>query len=152
MTQLTPKTQEALSHVQLFPGEEIQYAVQADGFFLGTNPLAKAMAKVQAFFTKITGGHIRMFLVITNQRLLLIESTATCCGFTASRIVHTISTRSIVEAGTVRETTWCCFHTRMIAVESLTQKYMLVAKSMSDQELMEFITRMSMLIIQNVAR
>lgn len=152
MTPMTPKTQEALSHVQLFPGEEIQYAVQADGFFLGTSPLAKAMAKVQSFFVKITGGHIRMFLVLTSQRVLLIESTAICCGFTASRVVHTISTRSIVEAGTVRETTWCCFHTRMLTLESLTQKYMLVAKSMSDQELMEFITRMSVFIVQNVAR
>lgn len=149
---MTPKTQEALSHVQLFPGEEIQYALEADGFFLGNNPAAKMMAKIQAFFTKLTGGHIRIFLILTNQRVLLIESTATCCGFTASRIVHTISTKSIVEAATIRETTWCCFHARMVALESLTQKYLLVAKKMSDQELMEFITRMSMLIIQNVPR
>ncbi len=152
MTMLTPKTQEALSHVQLFPGEEIQYAVQADGFFLGTNPMAKLMAKLSSFFTKITGGHIRMFLVLTNQRVLLIESTAACCGFTASRIVHTISTKAIVEASTARATTWCCFHTRMVSIESLTQKYLLVAKGMSDQELMEFITRMSVLIVQNAAR
>lgn len=149
---LTPKMQEALCHVQMFPGEEIQYAVQADGFFLGTNPLAKVMANVQAFFTKITGGHIRIFLVLTNQRVLLIESTATCCGCTASRIIHTISTRSVVEAGTLRETTCCCIHTRMLMLESLTQKYILVAKSISDQELVEFITRMSVLIVQNVAR
>jgi len=149
MVNMTPKTQEALNNVQLLQGEEIQYAVQADGFFVGTSPLEKAIAKLQAFFTKLTGGHIRMFLVLTNQRVLLIESTAKCCGFSASRVVHTIATKSIVEAGSIRETTWCCFHTRMIQVESLTQKYVLVAKTMTDPELMEFITRMSLLIVRN---
>lgn len=149
MVNMTPKTQEALNNVQLLQGEEIQYSVQADGFFLGTNPIAKMLAKINAFFTKITGGHIRMFLVLTNQRVLLIESTAQFCGFKSTRIVHTIATKSIVEAGTTRETVWCCLHTRMIQVESLTQKYVLVAKTMSDQELMEFITRMSLLIVRN---
>jgi len=146
MVNMTQKTQEALNNVQLLQGEEIQYAVQADGFFVGTSPLEKMMAKIQAFFTKILGGHIRMFLVLTNQRVLLIESTAKCCGFSAS-----IATKSIVEAGTVRETTWCCFHTRMIQIESLTQKYVMVAKTMTDPELMEFITRMSLLIVRNPA-
>ena len=151
MVNMTPKTQEALNNVQLLQGEEIQYAVQADGFFVGTGAIEKLQAKISAFFTKITGGHIRMFLIITNNRVLLIESTAKCCGFQASRVVHTIASKSVVEAGTVRETTWCCIHTRMIQIESLTQKYVLVAKTMTDQELMEFITRMSLLITSNPA-
>ncbi len=151
MVQMTPKTQEALNHVQLLQGEEIQYAIQADGFFVGTSPIEKAIAQFQAFITKVTGGHIRMFLIITNMRVLLIESTAKCCGFSATRVVHTIAAKSVVEAGTIRETQWCCFHTRMIQVESLTQKYVLVTKKMTDQELLEFITRMSLLITRNPA-
>lgn len=47
---LTPKMQEALSHVQMFPGEEIQYAVQADGFFLGTNPSGKGNGQGSGIF------------------------------------------------------------------------------------------------------
>ncbi|MGM0598092.1 MAG: hypothetical protein ACQES9_13745 [Myxococcota bacterium] len=147
--QLTPKIQKALDNVQLMQGEEIDYAIQADGFFLGTNPIAKFVAKIQAFFTKLTGGHIRIFLVLTNKRIILIESTAKMCGCTATKNVHTIGIKSIVEAGSNKETQACCIHTRMIHIESFTEKYSMVVKKFSDLEMKEFITRMSMLILRN---
>ncbi|MBN2722587.1 MAG: hypothetical protein JXR95_00790 [Deltaproteobacteria bacterium] len=149
--QLSPKIQEAINNVQLLQGEQIDYAIQADGFFLGTNPAAKAIAKIQAFMTKLTGGHIRIFLVLTNKRVILVESTAKMCGCTATKNVHTIGIKSIVEAGSAKETQMCCFHTRMIHIESFTQKYSMVVKQFSDQELREFISRMSMLILMNPA-
>jgi hypothetical protein len=144
--QLTKLIQDALLNVQLLQGEEIEYAVQADGFFAGSNPIAKMMAKVQAFITKITGGHIRSFLVLTNMRVFVIETTAVMCGWQASKNAHTIAIKSIVEASTKKETKMCCIHTRSIGVESLTQKWEMVVKKMNDTELLEFLTRMGILI------
>lgn len=147
--QLSPKAQEALSEVQLMQGEEIQYSIQADGFFLGSLPIQKLIATFQAFMAKITGGHIRIFLVLTNMRVLLIESQAVWCGCTKIRGVHTISSKSVVEAGAAKETRICFVHTRTVHIESFTQRYTLAIKKLKDEDLRAFTTHMSQLIIAN---
>ena len=82
MVQLSEHANTALSDVTLLDGETIQEVFEGDGFFRGANPVAKFFAEVEAFITKITGGHIRVFLVITSMRVLLIDSKAAWCGCT----------------------------------------------------------------------
>lgn len=147
--ELTPKAQEALNEVQLMQGEEIHHCVQADGFFLGSLPIQKLIATFQAFVAKITGGHIRVFLIITNMRVLLIQSKAVMCGATRARTISTIASSAILEAGSSKDTQMFCVHTRVIHIESLTQKYTLAVKSLKDDDVRAFVTHMSQLIIAN---
>jgi hypothetical protein len=147
--ELTPKAQEALNEIQLMQGEEVVYAVQADGFFLGANPIVKLIATWQALITKLTGGHIRVFLILTNMRLIMIESQAAMCGCNRNRGVNVISTRDLTEAGSAKATAMCFIHTRVVHVQSHTQTYTLAVKKLRDEDLRAFVTNMSQLIIAN---
>lgn len=149
--ELTPKAQEALANVDLMQGEEVLYSLQADGYFLGSLPIQKLIATFQAFMAKLTGGHIRVFLVLTNMRVLLLESQAVWCGCTKVKGYHTISSKSIVEAGSGKETRMCFVHTRVCHIESHTQRYTLAIKKLNDDDLRAFLTHMSQLIIENGA-
>ena len=150
--ELTAKAQEALNDIQLMQGEEIQYSVQADGFFLGTLPIQKMIASFQSMITKLTGGHIRVFLVMTNMRLIMIESRAQWCGCTKVRAIKTISSRDILECGSGKETRLCFVHTRVLTVESRSHAYTLVVKKLNDDDVRAFVTAMSGLIISNSQR
>ena len=144
-----PKLTEALSNVQLMQGETVGKVWEADGFFVGTNPLAKMVAAFQSFMVKITGGHIRIHLVLTNMRVLLIESRKVWCGCQATKTTNTISSASIKEAGTGKESQWFCFHSREIHIQSMTQRHTMVAKKFTDEDLKDFLTHLSLLIINN---
>ncbi len=148
--ELTPKAQEALNEIQLMQGEEVLYAVQADGYFLGANPLLKFIASFQAFMTKLTGGHIRVFLVLTNMRVILIESQAAMFGCNRARSVETISSASINAAGSAKGTAMCFFHARSIHIQG-DKSVTLVVKKLRDEDLRAFVTHMSQLIIANSA-
>ncbi|MBU1243456.1 hypothetical protein KJ612_09665, partial [Myxococcota bacterium] len=137
------------SNFQLLPGETIEYFAEGDGFFLGTNMFAKIMSWWASFTTTITGGHIKLGFILTNQRLLVIQSQAAMCGFTKGRNVHTIALKSIAEAKSGLERQCCCINTRLVHVQSRTYSYAFVVKKFNDQQLQDFVTRMSILILQN---
>lgn len=147
-----PRVQEALSTVDLLAGEQVMYAIQADGFFLGANPFLKMMATIQAFLVTLTGGHVRIFLVVTNQRLLVIKSTQIWCGLSRVRAVNTIALAGVKEVGSSKETHLCCVHTRTVQVQSLTQLYNVVIKKMGDAEIRHFVTNLSAVIVAHTGR
>ncbi len=149
MSTMNAKMQKAMVDVELLDGEEVLHAWQADGFYLGTNPAAKALAILMSFLVKLTGGHIRIFLVVTNMRIFLVESRAIWCGCQRVRGVNAISLSSVKEAGTGKETQWCCINSRAIHIESMTQRYTMIVRKFSDQDLKGFLKAMSMVIIQN---
>lgn len=146
---LSAAAQKMLAEVELLPGEVLHYSIQGDGFFLGSNPLVKFAALVGAFFVALTGGHIRVFLFVTNLRVLLIESRQALCGFTRIRKISAISLASLAEAGSGKETQWCCVNTRVIHIESKTQRYTIVIKHLDDRALREFVQTMSSVMIAN---
>jgi len=135
--------------IDLLPGETINHVFQGDGFFLGTNPMAKAIGKIMSFVTSLTGGHIRVFLVLTNMRVLLVQSQAVCCGWNRSRVVNAIASSSIKEAGIAKETQMCCFHTRVVHIQSLTERHTIVVKKFKDPDLKNFLTQLSTHIRDN---
>jgi hypothetical protein len=149
MSTMNAKMQKAMVDVELLDGEEVLHAWQADGFYLGTNPAAKALAILMSFLVKLTGGHIRIFLVVTNMRIFLVESRAIWCGCQRVRGVNAISLSSVKEAGTGKETQWCCINSRAIHIESMTQRYTMIVRKFSDQDLKGFLKAMSTVIIQN---
>lgn len=147
---LSKEAEQLMELVDLLPGEKLQYAIQGDGFFLGTLPIAKAIAKLQATLTTLTGGHVRILLAITNKRLLMIESLQFFCGWQRVRSVNAIALASVAEAGWAKETQMCCIHSRAIHVESKTQRYSLVIKKLGDAELREFVAKLSAVLVANV--
>ncbi len=149
---MSPEAQNALTNVDLLPAEQIVYAVQANGFFLGTNPALKAIAAFQAFILALTGGHVRIFLLVTNQRVLLIQSRAAFCGCFKSAAVSAVALSSIVSAGSAKDTQYCCFHTRAIYVESMTERYNMVIKNLDDAGVRGFVANLSSVIVANSTR
>ena len=147
-----PRVQEALGQVDLLAGEQVMYTLQADGFFLGANPLAKMIAAFQAFIVTLTGGHIRIFLVVTNQRLLVIKSTQVWCGCGRVKQVHTIALAGVKEVGSTKETQMCCVNTRTVQVQSLTQLYNVVVKKLGDAEIRHFVTNLSAVLVAHTGR
>jgi hypothetical protein len=149
MVELSSKAQKAMVDVELLEGEQIAHVWQADGFFLGTNPAAKAAALIAATLVKLTGGHIRIFLVLTNQRVMMVQSRGVCCGCQRVRGVNSIALTSIKEAGVAKETQWCCINSRAIHVESVTQRYTMIVKSFKDDDLKQFLAEMSRMLVRN---
>jgi hypothetical protein len=147
-----PRLQEALAQVDLLQGEQVHYTLQADGFFIGANPLLKMMAAFTAFLVALTGGHIRIFLVVTNQRLLVIKSTQIWCGCGRMRAVHTIALSGVKEVGSSKETQLCCIHTRTVQVQSLTQQFNVVVKKLGDNEIRQFVTNLSTVLVAHTNR
>jgi hypothetical protein len=146
------RVQEALTLVDLLAGEQIQFTLQADGFFLGAHPLLKMIAWFQAFVVSLTGGHIRIFLIVTNQRVLVIRQNAVWCGMSRGRGVLAVALSGIKEVGSARETHLCCVHTRTVQVQSLTQLFNLVVKRQSDAEIRSFVSNLSAVLVAHSNR
>ncbi len=149
---MNPRVQEALGMVDLLANEQIYYAIQADGFFVGSAPILKLIAAISAFMVTITGGYIRIFLVVTNQRLLVLKTTQMWCGCQRLRAVHTVALAGIKEVGSSRETQLCCVNTRTIQVQSMTQLFNLVIKKLGDGEVRQFVTNLSAVIVAHSGR
>lgn len=147
---LSPAAAKMVAELDLLPGEVIHYSIQGDGFFMGSNPLAKAVAAIQSFMVTITGGHIRVFVVITNQRVLMLQSMQTFCGMSRVRGINAIALASLAEAGSGKETQMCCVHTRTVHLETKTQRHNLVIKKLDDQALREFVRNLSAVMVANV--
>jgi hypothetical protein len=148
----TTRLSEALNQIDLLAGEQVAYTLQADGFFIGTNPMLKLFAAIQAFFVTLTGGHIRIFLVVTNQRVILLRSIQMMCGMSRLRSVNTVALAGIKEVGSAKATQACCIHTRVVHLESLTESYSLVVKKVPDPEIRNFVTNMSAVIVAHTGR
>lgn len=150
--QLSPAGQQMLQEVDFLPGETLLYSIQGDGFFIGNNPMLRAIASVQAVMVKLTGGHIRVFIMVTNQRILLLQSKQAFCGFQRVRQVSAIALASLAEAGWAKDTQWCCIHARAVHMESKTERHTLVIKGLGDQGLREFVQNLSGVMIANSQR
>jgi len=149
MAELSQRAQQAMTDVELLQGEEVARVWEADGFFLGTHPLLKLMGKIQSMVVTLTGGHIRVFLVVTNMRVLLVQSTQMWCGCQKVRGANAISMTSVKEAGIGRETQMCCFHSRVIHIQTLTQRHTLIVKGFSDEDMKSFLAYMSWVLVSN---
>lgn len=147
---MTKALQTMMEDVDLLPGEALQYTIQGDGYFLGANPLLKLIAIFQAAIVKITGGHIRIFVIVTNQRIVLAQSISAMCGFNRTKAVNAIALASLAECGWMKMTQWCCVHSRLVHVETKTQKHTLVIKKLKDDALRAFVSNLSAVMISNV--
>lgn len=136
-------------NVDWMPGEQVHACITADGFFVGAHPIAKLIAAWNAFITKLTFGHNRVHVVVTNQRVMLVQSVQMMCGFAKSKGINAIPVGSLVEAGWAKQTVWCCIHTRAVTLKSKTQTYNLVVKKINDQQMREFMTNASGTITAN---
>jgi len=66
--------------------------------------------------------------------------------------VHAIALAGVKEAGSARDTRFCCLNTRTIWVKSLTETFALVVKKMSDGDIRSFVTNLSNVIVAHSSR
>ncbi|MEO6771762.1 MAG: hypothetical protein ABI467_01915 [Kofleriaceae bacterium] len=146
------KLQDALGRVDLLAGEQIYFTLQADGLFLGVNPFAKLMSAINGMLMTLTGGHFRVFLVVTNQRLLVIRSSAVWCGCARTQLVRSMALASVKEVASEKATQICCVHTRLVQVHSITERWNLAIKKLGDAEIRQFLTNLSSVIVAHSTR
>jgi hypothetical protein len=147
-----PRLQEALALVDLLQGEQVYFSLQADGLFLGVSPLAKLMAAFNAFLLTVTGGHFRVFLIVTNQRLLVIRSSAVWCGCGRMKLVRAMALASVKEVASEKATQMCCIHSRIVQVHSMTERWNLAIKKLGDEDIRKFVTNLSGVIVAHSTR
>ena len=146
---LSPVASKMIAELDLLPGEVIHYSIQGDGFFMGSNPLAKAVASLQSLLVTLTGGHVRVFIVITSQRVLLLQSMQAWCGVSRVRAINAIALAALAEAGSGKDTQMCCIHTRTVHLETKTHRHNLVIKKLDDRALREFVRNLSAVMVAN---
>ena len=147
---MTKALQQIMKEIDLLPGEQVQYTIQGDGYFLGANPMLKMIAVFQAAITKLTGGHIRVFIIATNQRVMMANSVSALCGFNRVKGVNAIALASVAECGWSKAPQMCCVHSRMVTLETKTQKHSLVIKKLKDDALRQFVANLSAVMVANV--
>ncbi len=139
-----PHVQDALTQVDMLAGETVMYSLVADGFFLGVSPLAKLIGSMTAFTTALFCGHNRVFLVVTNQRILVLRSFKN--NFLGTAIVKgvlSVALAGLKEVGNTKSSMCWCFHTRTVQLQTVTQAFNLVIKQMGDAEIRSFITNVA---------
>jgi hypothetical protein len=147
---------DALNQVELLPGEQVVHAVQGDMAYYGTNNLIRTFItqiawymKFQNIFIKITGGHMRVFFVVTNQRVLLIQSQSVFCGIMSAQNVHSISLATLSSVAASKATMYCCLTGRVLHIATKSEGYSVVIKSLSDTEIKTLMSNLGAIVVSN---
>ncbi len=148
-----PKVQAALQQVDLLQGEQVIYTLTADGFFLGANPILKMIGAFQNLMTTLCCGHNDIFLIVTNQRVLVIRSFKNnFIGAIQSKSVMSVAVAGLKEVGSSKDTIWWCFHTRTVQLQTMTQTFNLVIKRFGDQEIRQFVSNVAQVTVASSNR
>ncbi len=145
---MNPSVKLAIDPVML-AGESIQHTLEADGVYIGTSPMAKLLSVFVEWTVRITGGHIRINLVVTDRRVLVLQSFKLLCGSTQVKMVHSVALANVTETGWAKGTEACCINTRVINVQTKTQRHVFVVRKLGDAALRGFMTQVSAVTIAN---
>ncbi len=146
---LDVKAQKSMAELQLLPDEQILRIWEGDGFFLGSNPIAKLMAQLVRLGVFLTCGHLRVYVVFTNMRIIVASSTAAYCGAAGNRTIKTLALSSLLEATVARSTSCCCFHARTIHFQTRTEEFGVAVKKFKDEDLRDFLDFLGRVMVNN---
>ena len=135
--------------IDLLPGEQLLHVYEGNPFPTGSNPLLKMIGAIQRMMTKLCCGHAKMFMVLTNMRVLFVESSSMMCGANAAKSFTTIAASGVLEAGVGKTTTSCCCHARTVFVQSKTELRAMEVRKFKDKDLADFMGTFSQHIIRN---
>jgi hypothetical protein len=72
------------------------------------------------------------------------------CGVRRVKGVNAIALASVAECGWAKETQMCCIHSRVVHLETKTQRHTLVIKKLKDDGLRQFVANLSAVMVSNV--
>lgn len=136
----------AVAEVELLSGEEVVYCLQADGLAVGARLAARLRSGAETLLARVTGGHVRVFVVLTSMRLLIVETRALWCRCSRVRAVHVVAHDAIVGAGSSKRTHLCFLHTRWVHVTTTGGAFGLPIKKLPDEHLRVFVTHLGRLV------
>lgn len=140
------EAREAVAEVELMQGEEIRYCLQADGLAFGARLWARLRSGAQTLLARVTGGHVRVFLVLTSMRLLIVETRAQWCRCSRVKAVHVVAHDAVVSAGSSKRSHLCFLHTRWVYVGTTAGEFGLPIKKLPDEHLRAFVTHLGQLV------
>lgn len=128
-------------NIPLLPGEEIVFQLEGDVFGGGANPISQAIARINAFVSKILGTKIKATLVVTTQRVIEYREVINCWCVPVSRDFKVVLPHSIKEVGYHRVTTCGCFPYFALYYQSMTQSTFFPVKDGSDEQLAGYVEK-----------
>lgn len=104
-------------------GESLVMEIEAELWATSSNPIAVALGNIQKFINKILGYRKQGFLVITNKRVVEVNSTISCYVFKTGQEVKYLLPSSVKEIGYEKITTCGMFCPAFyLYYESFTQR------------------------------
>ena len=147
--QLDKKQEQAMANVALLPGETITNIWEADGVILEAIPGAKLAAMIQRFILMITGGYIRVYLVLTNQRLIVVQATRDSCGLGSARVADTLAASAIHTVGIGKQSWLFCCHSRLVRLHSKKTPLTLIMRRFKDEDARSFMNQMAVHMMEH---
>jgi hypothetical protein len=100
---------ELKSGLLLNSNETLVLEIEAELWATSSNPIAQLFGGIRRFFAAIFGYKKKGFVVVTNQRVVIVEKRITCYCFDRGKIVKYILPSSLKEVGYKKFATCGCF-------------------------------------------
>jgi hypothetical protein len=98
------------SGIALADNEKLVMELEAELWATDPNPIMRVVQTIFKVIAKILGTKVKGFVVITDKRVIEVETKIVCFAFTAGRAVRYILPRSIMDVGYTRQGTFLgCF-------------------------------------------
>ncbi|HNH09414.1 MAG TPA: hypothetical protein PK683_13015, partial [Leptospiraceae bacterium] len=85
--------------IDLLPGEEMLFELEADFWSRGNNPITKIVGNFFRIIAKIMGMRVRGFLTVTNKRIIETREDVICYCITSGRHTKVVTKESVKEVG-----------------------------------------------------
>jgi hypothetical protein len=95
------------TQIQLLPGEEVAFEIDADVLRAGTDPVAQLIARIGVFFAKIFGHKEKAKLIVTTKRVVQVTHVIDWYCIPKKTLYQVIMPSSVKEVGYYVQTACC---------------------------------------------
>lgn len=100
---------ELKSGIELQPGEQLVFELEAELWASSNNPIAKLVGKIMRLIALLCGTKRHGWLIITDRRVIEVSTETACWVFETNRNVKYVLPSSVKEIGYEKEKTCGCF-------------------------------------------
>lgn len=132
----------AATQIQLLPGEEIAFELEADLIKSGTSPIQVMIARAAFFIGKIFGTTAKTKLIVTTKRVVQVTNLITCYCIPTKSMFQVIMPNSVKEVGYyVESALFGICKTYMFYYQGLSESNAFFIKSGSDELLSNYTAK-----------
>jgi hypothetical protein len=128
------------SGIMLAEGETLVMELEAELWATSSNPIARIFGGITKFLFMIIGIKAKGFLVITDKRVVEVNTRIACWCITVGRHVKYVLPSSVKEIGYIRAATCLCFcMSYHLYYDSFTQRTSILLKGADEAEALKTV-------------